>query len=246
MAKWDAGPSSNTAAQPAEQSQSITHLREHETQPQFFVYFEIKPNRAEKCSARYTSDQILHHSACIPRIGVIPPQHFTFGRTCLMITVRNEEMRSLGYGPRSVWNFSTKKKKKKENPKSWRACQQGTLPTPGAWCDLHLLALWPRLHFCFRSPVLFTFLLRRISVCTSPLKLAGLSKTTGWPLSWGNETTNFCGWEGPACVSSSHRQCLAGWRTRCYVPPGAFFSHGAWARWQNSFERDLYTGTQNC
>lgn len=42
---------------------------------------------------------------------------------------------------------------------------RGHSADPRVWCNLHQLALWPRLHFCFTSPVFCTCLVRRIRLC---------------------------------------------------------------------------------
>lgn len=116
------------------------------------------------------------------------------------------------------------KKKKKLNRKSkvWRICQQGIPLPPSPRCDLHQLALWLKAPLLlFHKPCLIYFLSKK-NLCAA-FKLTRLSKTTSWPLSWGSKTTKFWGCEGPARVSGSQQQHLAGWRTGRYIPQGDSF-----------------------
>lgn len=91
----------------------------------------------------------------------------------------------------------------------------------------------------------FIYFPSKKNLCASLLKLAGLRKSASWPLFWRNETTISCEWEGSVCASSSCLQYLSGGEqddTSCRELP---FNHGTWVWWQNSFEQDLYAGTQN-
>lgn len=161
------------------------------------------------------------------------------GALGVMITVRNEELRALGCGLGSVWNSSTKREMQEFGELAGRHCTDS----------------WSRLGFALAGVTKAPLLLphkpcsvcfpRKKNACASLLKPASLRKSTGWPLSWRNETMS-CWEERGQSVLPAHAcsvcQDEEQHDTSCRELP---FNHGTRARWRSSSEWDLYTGTQN-